>query len=91
MEDFKLESVNFQRKQLIDKFNKIFEKEDENNIQVSCIKLNEEKDKYILVSFLGMLFKYMKNFVKNNQVPLPKILSAYQDIIKILVDRKEIK
>ena len=93
--DIEKEKIYFDFKELIKKFNEIFEKENEENVEVSCIKFAKEKDKYILVSFLGILFKYLINSCDINQInikkfkdSLSKYLIIYQKLMKTLVGIK---
>ena len=87
------EKICFNKKDLLKQFKEIFEKENEDNVEVSCIKFAKEKDKYILVSFLGILFRYLINScdinqinIKSNKDSLSKLLESYQKLMKTLVD-----
>ena len=87
------EKIYFQLDEFLKKFNEIFEKEDENDIQVSCVKLSKGKEKYILITFLGVLFKYLINSmnmneidIKRNKSSLSQFLGIYQKLMKTLVD-----
>jgi len=87
------EKIYFQLDEFLKKFNEIFEKEDENDIQVSCVKLSKGKEKYILITFLGVLFKYLINSMNMNQIDIKKnksslsqFLGIYQKLMKTLVD-----
>ena len=89
------EKIYFDFTDLLKKFNEIFEKENEENIEVSCIKFAKEKDKYILVSFLGILFKYLINScdinqinIKGNKNSLTHYLQFYQKLMKTLIEIK---
>ena len=87
------EKICFNKKDLLKQFKEIFEKENEDNVEVSCIKFAKEKDKYILVSFLGILFRHLINScdinqinIKSNKDSLSKLLESYQKLMKTLVD-----
>ena len=89
------EKIYFKSEELLKKFNAIFEKEDENDIQVSCVKLTQEKEKYILVSFLGIFFKYLINSMNLNRIDMKKnksslgnLLSIYHRLMETLVNIK---
>ena len=93
--DIEKEKIYFDFKELLKHFNEIFEKENEENIEVSCVKSAKEKDKYILVSFLGILFKYLiyscdinQINIKRNKNSLPQHLQFYQKLMKTLIDIK---
>ena len=93
--DIEKEKIYFDFKELLKHFNEIFEKENEENIEVSCVKFAKEKDKYILVSFLGILFKYLiyscdisQINIKRNKNSLPQHLQFYQKLMKTLIDIK---
>ena len=93
--DIEKEKIFFNREELIKKFNEVFEKEDENNIEISSIKLVQKKEKYILVSFLGILFKYLINSIdltkieiKKNKDSLKHILKFYQKLMITLLEIK---
>ena len=87
------EKLYFNLEEFLTKFNEIFEKEDENNIQVSCVKFSKGKEKYILISFIGVLFKYLINSMKMDQInikknksSLGKLLEIYEKLMETLVD-----
>ena len=91
--DIEKEKICFNKKDLLKQFKEIFEKENEDNVEVSCIKFAKEKDKYILVSFLGILFRHLINScdinqinIKSNKDSLSKLLESYQKLMKTLVD-----
>ena len=57
------EKIYFDKNELLKHFNEIFEEEkekEENKIEISVLKISQEKNKYILTSFLGVLFRYFK-------------------------------
>ena len=87
------EKLYFNLEEFLTKFNEIFEKEDEDNIQVSCVKFSKGKEKYILISFIGVLFKYLINSMKMDQInikknksSLGKLLEIYEKLMETLVD-----
>ena len=87
------EKIYFNFEEFLIKFNEIFEKEDEDNIQVSCVKFSKGKEKYILVSFLGVLFKYLINTINVNKINIKKnktslgvFLGIYEKLMETLVD-----
>ena len=93
--DIEKEKIYFNKNDLLEKFTEIFERENEENIEVSCIKFAKEKDKYILVSFLGILFRYLIHSCDINQIniaqnkkSLTKHLEFYQKLMKILLKLK---
>ena len=93
--DIEKEKIYFDFKELFKAFNEIFEKENEDNVEVSCINFSKEKHKYILVSFLGILFKYLINScdinqinIKRNKNLLSQHLQFYQKLMKTLVNIK---
>ena len=94
--DIEKEKIFFyNNKDLLKNFKEIFEKENEENVEVSCIKFAKEKDKYILVSFLGILFKFLINAcdiekinIKRNKNSLNQLLLFYQKLMKTLLDIK---
>ena len=93
--DIEKEKIYFDFKELFKAFNEIFEKENEDNVEVSCINFSKEKHKYILVSFLGILFKYLINScdinqinIKRNKNSLSQHLQFYQKLMKTLVNIK---
>ena len=53
------------------------------------------KKKYVLISFLGVLFRFFKNsmdinqyFLQQNKVALDGLMSFYPSLMKLLVDTK---
>ena len=92
------EKIYFNNKELIQEFDKIFEdNENENNtIDISITKLKKEKNKYVLVSFLGALFRYFKSSMdinqyhkKQNKLALDGLLSFYPSLMKLLNESKK--
>ena len=93
--DIEKGKIFFNLEEYLKKFDEIFKDEDENNIEVSCIKLSKGKEKYILVSFIGLLLKYLINVVpinkidfNKNKASLKKLLDIYQKLMKTLVKEK---
>ena len=89
------EKIYFDREELLQKFDDIFDKEDEDNIEVSCVKLAKEKEKYISVSFLGLFYKNLINSMdfnkldlKRNKASLEKIIEIYAKLMEKLVDKR---
>ena len=77
--------------------NDIFAGEKQNNkIEISVMNLSEEKKKYILISFLGVLFRYFKNsmdinqyYLQQNKNALDGLMSFYPSLMKFLIDIKK--
>ena len=93
--DIEKEKIYFNKNDLFARFAEIFERENEENVEVSCIKFAKEKDKYIIVSFLGILFRYLINSCDINQInisknkkTLSKHLDFYQELMKTLLGLK---
>ena len=89
------EKIYFNNKELINKFNEIFDGEENNKVEISVIKLSEIKGRYVIFSFLGVLFRYFKNsidinqkFLKKNKVALDGLIEFYPSLMKLLVDTK---
>ena len=91
------EKIYFDRNELIKQFNEIFEEEkkETNTVQISVLKISQEKKRYILISFLGVLFRYFKNSMDINQYALNQnksaldgLFSFYPSLMKLLVDTK---
>ena len=92
------EKIYFDKNELLKHFNEIFEEEkekEENKIEISVLKISQEKNKYILTSFLGVLFRYFKNSMDINQYSLNQnknaldgLLCFYPSLIKLLIDSK---
>jgi len=91
------EKIHFNNKELIEEFNKIFEDDKENNkVEISVIKINETRQKYVLISFLGVLFRYFINSMDFNQSILKQtkdaldgLISFYPSLMKLIVDSKK--
>ena len=96
IKDIKEEKIYFNIDELNGKFIQIFEKENEENVEVSCIRLVQKKDKYILVSFLGILFKNLINSCSINKLKIKmwnkdkiaQLLMLYQKLMTILLNIK---
>ena len=93
--DIEKEKIYFNKNDLFERFTEIFERENEENVEVSCIKFAKEKDKYIIVSFLGILFRYLINSSDINQINIAKNkkslvmhLEFYQKLMKNLLGLK---
>ena len=87
------EKIYFQKEEFLKKFVEFFEKEDKFDIEVSCINIKKRKDKYILVSFLGLFYKYLINMLDINPKEIDKkkgsigkLIEIYHKIMKILVE-----
>lgn len=90
------EKIYFDKKELIKQFDKIFEDDEEANTIEISVTLSKEKKKYILISFLGVLFRYFKTSLdinqislKQNKVALDGLFSFYPSLMKLLVDSKK--
>ena len=89
------DKIYFDNKDLINQLNEIFDEEKENNkIEISVL-ISDEKKKYVLISFLGVLFRFFKNsmdinqyFLQQNKVALDGLMSFYPSLMKLLVDTK---
>ena len=93
--DIEKEKIYYNKNDLFERFTEIFERENEENVEVSCIKFAKEKDKYIIVSFLGILFRYLINSSDINQINIAKNkkslaihLEFYQKLMKNLLGLK---
>ena len=71
-------------------------KKKNNKIEISTVKLTEEKNKYILISFLGVLFRYFKNsmdinqyFLQQNKNALDGLMTFYPSLMKFLFDTQK--
>ena len=87
--------MQFTKKHLIKKFYDVFG-EDKNKIEITAIKLNQTKEKYLLVSFLAILFKYNKGKNNFNKEQLEKsnqyingIIRYYPSLMKKIVELKK--
>ena len=93
----KNDKIYFDNKKLIKQFNEIFDEEkEENKIEISVLKISNYKEKYVLISFLGVLFRFFKNsmdinqcFLQQNKNALDGLLSFYPSLMKLLVDTKK--
>ena len=92
IEDIDNGKIYFELEELKKNLDEIFEKEDENNIQVSSVNFVSEKEKYILVSFLDVLIRYLINMIdidnkiiKDNKITLKGLLNFYPKLMKMLV------
>ena len=91
------EKIYFNNKELIEDFNKIFEDDEEKNkVEISVLKINEDKKKYVIISFLGVIFRYFINSMDFNQSNLKQakdaldsLLKFYPSLMKLLVDAKK--
>lgn len=87
----KNENFDFDKNNLLKKFNKIFEEESNNNIEISVIKIKQIKKNYVLVSFLSTIFKTFKIREKNenkkmNSQSLNGIIRYYPELMKKIVE-----
>ena len=90
------DKIYFNNKDLINQLNEIFDEEKESNkIEISVLKISDEKKKYVLISFLGVLFRFFKNstdinqyFLQLNKVALDGLMGFYPSLMKLLVDTK---
>ena len=92
----KNEKIYFDNKKLLKQFNEIFDDEKkENKIEISVLKITNCKEKYVLISFLGVLFRFFRNsmdinqyFLQQNKSALDGLMSFYPSLMKLLVDSK---
>lgn len=92
----KNDKIYFDNKKLLKQFNEIFEEENETNkIEISVLKITNYKEKYVLISFLGVLFRFFKNsmdinqyFLQQSKSALDGLMSFYPSLMKILIDTK---
>ena len=70
------EEIFFNKQSFIKKFLEIFG-EEKNKIEISVIRLKETKKNYVLISFLGILFKYYKS---TNNINKEKLRQNKQSI-----------
>ena len=78
MKDIENEKIYFNKKEFLKKYSDIFEKENEENIEVSCKKYAKKKDKYILDSFLRILFSDLINSCDIEQINIKKYTSTLE-------------
>ena len=83
IKDIENEKIYFNKKELLKRFTEIFEKENEENVEVSCIKFAKKKDKYIIVSFLTILFRYLINSCDINQINIKKNTNSLELHLKL--------
>jgi hypothetical protein len=91
------EKIYFNNKEFIEDFNKIFEDDEEKNkVEISVLKINEDREKYVIISFLGVIFRYFINSMDFNQSylnqakdALDRLLDFYPSLMKLLVDSKK--
>ena len=89
----KEEKFNFEKNSMLEKFHEIFG--ENNNIEISVIKIKEVKNNYVLVSFLSTLLKTYKNKEimsnkesKMNTQSLNGINRYYPELMKKIVNLK---
>ena len=87
--------IIFNKEEYLKQFNDIFH-EDEKLIEMSVLKLKKEKEKYILFSFLGSLYKYFKNSLdinddsfEANKNELDILKESYPNLIKKIIEIKK--
>ena len=91
------ERICFDKKELIKQLNRILGcEEDSNKVEISVVKIKEPKEKYVLISFLGVLFRYFQNMMDINQhslnqtkTALDGLLTFYPSLMKLLIDCKK--
>ena len=88
------EEIHFNKQSFIKKFFDIFG-EEKNKIEISVINLKKIKKNYILVSFLGILFKCYKNTdiidrvqLKNNKQSIDGLVRYYPSLMNKIVHLK---
>ena len=93
--NYEKETLYFHKEDLIKNFIAVFENEDEDNVEVSCVKLVKEKEKYILISFLSQFLKSLINVSylgekerAGNKRALDLILNLYNKLVELLVYNK---
>jgi len=90
------DSIAYDEKEYIKQFNNLFNDEKDNIVEISAIKLKEEKTKYILFSFLGSLYKYYKNSLDinndsflSNKNELDSLKRYYPNLLKKIISLKK--
>ena len=90
------EKIYFDSKELLKQFYEIFEYKKKKVIEISPLNIDKERDSYILISFLGVLFRYFKNLMdineytlKQNKSQLDGLYIFYPSLIHLLVEIKE--
>ena len=90
-----MEEIHFNKQALIKQFFDIFG-EDKNKIEISVIKLDKPKKNYVLVSFLGILFKNYKNKdiidrekLEKNKQSIDGLVRYYPTLMNRIVQLKE--
>ena len=90
-----VEEIHFNKQALIKLFFDIFG-EDKNKIEISVIKLDKPKKNYVLVSFLGILFKNYKNKdiidrekLEKNKQSIDGLVRYYPTLMNRIVQLKE--
>ena len=76
-----VEKIHFNKKSLIKQFFDVFG-EDKNKIEISVIKLDKAKKNYVLVSFLGILFKSYKSTDAINKEKLEKNKQSIDGLVR---------
>ena len=90
------EQIYFNKQNFIKDFLQIFG-EEKNKIEISVIRLKETKKNYVLISFLGILFKcYKSNTInkqkwKNNRNSIDGLVRYYPMLMKKIVELQNSK
>ena len=84
--------ICFNKEEIIKQLNDIFE----NKVEISCIKVEQPQEKYVIISFLGVLFRYFQNMRDINQYSLEETKTAldglftfYPSLMRLLIDSKK--
>jgi hypothetical protein len=85
------EEIFFNKQSFIKKFLEIFG-EEKNKIEISVLRLKETKKNYVLISFLGILFKYYKSTniiskekLRQNKQSIDGLVRYYPSLMKKIV------
>ena len=98
MFESKEDKILFNQKEFVNKFDELFEeKENDNNkIEISVVNMKEVKPKYLIISFLNVLFRSFNNVesknkkvLERNKMVLDGLLKFYPSLMQLMIKSRE--